>query len=107
VSGSTQVRVVEFGAAGFGDLSRAKVFPVPFKAGSSDPGITFSGLPNDTRIRLFTVTGRLVHTLHVANGGSTLWDLKNAGGDRVASGVYLYVIEGARQKKEGKIVIIQ
>jgi hypothetical protein len=107
-SDTAQVTIVVSGAGGSGgDLSNAKVGPVPFKANSGDAGIHFMNLPPGTRIRLFTMTGRIVQTLDVPNGGNTLWQINNANNDRVASGVYLYIIEGAGQKKEGKLVVIQ
>jgi hypothetical protein len=107
-SDSAQVTILLGGAGGVSvDLSNAKVFPVPFKSNAGLPGITFSKLAPGSHIRLFTMTGRLVQTLDSPTGADVLWTLNNADNKRVASGVYLYIIEGAGQKKEGKIVVIQ
>ena len=80
---------------------------MPFKAHSGDAGINFLNLPAGTRIRIFTITGRIVQTLDAANGGNVTWLINNANLDRVASGVYLYIMEGAGQKREGNLVVIQ
>ena len=69
--------------------------------------MTFTGLTPGSHIRLFTIGGRLVKTLDSPTGGDQLWDITNADSKRVASGVYFFIIEGAGQKKEGKLVVIQ
>jgi hypothetical protein len=110
LSDTAMVTIVVSGAGGggaSGDLSNAKAYPVPFKGNGGDPGVTFSGLVPGARIRIFTTRGRLVQTLDASDGKDVLWDVRNAHLDRVSSGVYFYIIEGAGQKKEGKLVIIQ
>jgi predicted secreted protein len=41
----------------------------------------------DTEVRIVDAAGNLVKKL-VGNGGEVVWDMKNAQGQRVASGVY-------------------
>jgi hypothetical protein len=106
-SDAAVVTMVIDATGGAGDLANVKVGPVPYKANSGDPGVTFRNLPTGSIIRLFTPSGRLVQTFEVPNGGNQLWDLHNANFDRVSSGVYLYRIESGDNKKEGKLVIIQ
>jgi len=36
-----------------------------------------------------------------------VWDVKTEGGSPVASGVYIYVVEGAGGTKTGKLIIIR
>jgi hypothetical protein len=51
-----------------------------------------------------------VQTLKSPDGGLVVWDLRNSAGDRVASGVYLYIVDsagGSCSTKSGKLVIIQ
>ncbi len=75
--------------------------PVPF--------ITFSKLATDTQIRIFTPSGRLVRTLHSADGRDTMWYINNDSDERVASGVYFYVIDNdhSHQHIKGKLVVIK
>ena len=68
---------------------------------------TFAGLTIGTTIKLFTVSGHEVKELHT-DGPNMAWDLSNNSGDKVASGVYLYVItDGQGDKVRGKIGIIK
>jgi hypothetical protein len=97
---------VLYGAGGIGDLSQSVPAPVPFKVTSGLPGVTFKRLNPGTTIRLYTPDGKLVRTLKSEDGSDVLFDLKNSNGERVASGVYLYQMEGSGQKKKGKIVLI-
>jgi hypothetical protein len=108
VTGTAQLTVSNVNAGASMDLSNAKVYPVPYKARSGVPGITFAGLTPDTRIRIFSSDGRLVQTLH-SSGTNVLWDVTNRNQEQLASGVYFYIIENSapNQKKEGKLVIIQ
>jgi len=82
------------------DLSTAKAYPVPFKSNSGQAGITFGESGAGNTHQALHLTGRIVQTLDSPTGGDVLWDIKNANVDRVASGVYLYIIEGAGQKKK-------
>jgi hypothetical protein len=64
-------------------------------------------MPNDAEIKIYTITGEWVRTLN-ATGGSVGWDLANDGGQDVASGYYIYLIEAkAGEKKHGKIAIVR
>jgi hypothetical protein len=98
---------VLFGSGGVGDVNQVTVGPVPFKSTSGLGGITFRKLNPGTKIRLFTTDGHLVQTFTIGSQTDQQpWDLTNSNGARVASGVYLYVIENNGQKKEGKLVLI-
>ncbi|MCS5652463.1 MAG: hypothetical protein NZ825_07490, partial [Candidatus Marinimicrobia bacterium] len=82
--------------------------------------IDFRHLPASCRIRIFNVAGEWVATL-IKDGivgknevydeeGSLSWDLRNYEGLKVASGLYLYQLEGEllgkTVYKEGKIAIV-
>jgi hypothetical protein len=56
---------------------------------------SFDGNPADSqsRVRIYTVAGELAQSLVPANG-LAFWDLTNAGGQPVASGIYLAVLDG-------------
>src|SRR5262249_28993600 len=98
-SGSAIADVVSF------DVSQAYAFPVPFKS-SQASAITFDRLGSQSKIRIYTISGRLVVSLSTDQNRLD-WDLKNSSGEKVASGVYYFVIESPEGKKNGKLIIIQ
>lgn len=79
--------------------------------------------PSDLRLRIYTVSGRLVRELRgeQANDGAGLrstdwnmirWDGRDADGDRVATGVYLYHVrmegdEGTHEGEVGRVAVIR
>jgi hypothetical protein len=97
---------VIYGSGGVGSIADAIATPVPYKSNSGLPGVTFKRLAPGTKIRIFSTDGRLVQTLYSNDGSDTRWDLNTTRGVRASSGVYLYIIDGAGQKKEGKLVLI-
>ena len=56
---------------------------------------SFAGVPADGRskVKVYAVSGELLQTLAVSNGQGT-WDLKNANGGPVASGIYILDLDG-------------
>lgn len=61
--------------------------------------------PGSVRIRIYTVSGRLVRELHHTEGtldwNTIRWDGRDADGDRVATGVYLYHVR-MNQRVDGE-----
>jgi len=92
------------------DLSLAHAFPNPFKPSLGHTHIIFRGLTSNARIRVYTIAGELVNTL-TKNDPTTNdlnWDpVANSSGQALASGVYLYTIEGDSDKKVGKLMVIK
>ena len=89
-------------------LTDAYAFPVPFQPSLGHRSITFTNLAQEATIRIFTVSGKLVQTLRETDGnGQLVWDVKNAEGSKVASGVYFYLMESTTDKKTGKLTIIR
>jgi len=89
-----------------------QVYPNPWRSDRGYPAqITFDQLTGgNTTIKIFTVSGHLVKTLSTQNSGlsTVTWNLTNDSGDRVASGIYLYVItDTAGDKARGKVAIIR
>ena len=88
-------------------LGAAHCYPVPFKPSLGHTNITFTGLTRQARVRVYTVSGELVRTLDKNDGGETLaWDVRNARGQRVASGVYVYTVKSGGETATGKLMII-
>jgi hypothetical protein len=64
-------------------------------------------LPAGSTVKIFTVSARLVATLQAPTGSIT-WPLTNDSDDRVASGIYLYLItDGQGNKTRGKFTLIR
>lgn len=101
-------------ALGDTDVGPVYAYPVPFRPGAGDAArygswadlITFTNLPAYGKIRIYTVSGALVRELAVAPP-SMKWDLKNSGGQTVASGVYLWEVTSGKNRKTGKLVVIK
>lgn len=57
---------------------------------------SFAGTPADgqSKILLYSINGEWIRTLAIAPGGTASWDLDNRFGQKVASGVYLAVLDG-------------
>ena len=91
------------------DASPVRVYPNPWRSDRhAAQSVTFDGLPLGSSVKLFTVSGRLVKTLTPAITSAT-WDLANDKGDKVASGIYLYLITvgNSGDKARGKVVVIK
>jgi len=92
-----------------GTMFSVQVYPNPWRSDkhASHPTITFSGLLSGTTIKLFTISGHKVKEL-LTDESSISWDLTNTSGDKVASGIYLYVITDAQGNKvRGKVAVIK
>lgn len=72
--------------------------------------------PENVRLRIYTVAGRLVRELHdtprAVGWNQFRWDGRDADGDRVATGVYLYRVRmdtenGTHEGDVGKVVVIR
>lgn len=84
------------------------VTPNPWRSDRATvASMSFTNLPAGGTLRIFTVSGRLVKRLSTGNGSST-WALDNESGERVGSGIYLYIVEDASGRtKRGKLAIIK
>ncbi len=112
------------------DIEDAHPYPVPYKptarvedggipsefAGTLRSGITFTDMPSECDIEIYTIAGRLVQTIHHSdadlqiNGyvGNRYWyPVQNLYDEDVVSGVYIYYIEGENKHKMGKLMIIR
>lgn len=96
------------------DLSDAYVYPNPFKPNS--PGrfqagkITFKHLPAEATIRIFAITGKEVAELHKTDRLVDYyeWGAVNDGGQKLASGVYIYYMTApGGGKAKGKFAVIR
>ena len=89
-------------------LSDAYAYPVPFIPSRGDTDITFTNISPLCTIKIYTLNGELIRTIeHTSGKTSYSWDVTNDRGDRLGSGVYLYLIKNNKNKKKGKLIIIR
>ncbi|MDI6735340.1 MAG: T9SS type A sorting domain-containing protein [bacterium] len=91
------------------DLSILVVYPNPFKPSRGDKCIYFEGLPANSRIRIYDISG---HLIKEAQNQEAIWewDVQDNYGKLVDSGIYIYIVttEGENGlKKIGKIAVIR
>ena len=107
---ASKIRVAAFVAALFTPLAAVAApyaYPVPFLA-NRDNLIHFNELPSSGSIKIFTVNGERVAELTIPQGlGTTEWNARNGEGQDVASGVYLYIVDGDGQRQTGKLVVVR
>jgi len=103
------------------NLERVGVVPNPFRGSAEwDPApgqnrVHFIHLPAGSTVRIFTSNAELVRVLTQnpnANPGGVTgdleWDLKNADGRKVVSGIYIYQVESAQgHRVKGHFVVIR
>lgn len=90
------------------NLEQVYVYPNPYYANKhASVGINFDRLTEYSTIKIFTIAGELVKEIH-AKSPCEKWNLCNEAGERVASGIYLYLIKDpAGHKKVGKLGVIK
>jgi len=94
-------------------FNKVNVFPNPlfaYNPGTSytantypdDPFVTFSNLPTEITVKIYTLSGTLIRTLtqnDKADGTTSpflRWNLKNESGLRVASGMYIAIVSSPK-----------
>ncbi|MFH1859710.1 MAG: Ig-like domain-containing protein [bacterium] len=100
-------------------LKKVIVYPNPFMPNSTSGNteIIFGGdkvpqeyrLTSQATIEIFHIAGELIKVIEETDGdGKATWDGRNDAGERVASGIYIYLITNPRgEKVMGKIGIIR
>ena len=99
-----------------------KAYPVPFRpngpqagagagqTGTEAAGITFENAPQSGEISIYTLDGRLVRKLSIPDSLAwpyrVQWDVRTSGGDRAASGVYIWRVNSGTSALTGKLMVI-
>lgn len=79
--------------SGYGTLDEDNIYSYPNPVSPDYTGpITIKGLYDQCQIKITTSSGYIVHK-GVVSGGSYKWDGCDQNGDRVASGVYMVLVE--------------
>ena len=90
------------------DVSGAHVYPNPCSMKDGCTGITFTRLTLKATIKIYTISGEYLKTVEKnSNIDSVGWNLRTVAGRYVASGLYIYIIEGDGSTKQGKMIIIR
>jgi hypothetical protein len=92
------------------DTSFSHPFPTPFMPSQGHDQITFSSLPSEVIIKIYTLSGHLVKTLSKSDSSDRIvWKpVANEQGSTLASGVYLFIIkQPGLSEKKGKLMIIR
>jgi hypothetical protein len=89
-------------------LSTTRVHPNPWRSDRDSAfNVTIDNLPAASTVKIFTASGHLARSLTAAVDHVD-WDLRNDSGDKVASGLYPYLIQTpSGEKKTGQLVIIK
>ncbi len=106
-----------------GSASDSYAFPIPWRphgpnagtgsgqTGTEADGITFSNLPSECTIKIYTIAGDLVREIHHSDTGGLIgqdkWDVKTTHGESAASGVYLWRVDSSVDGKNGKLMVIR
>jgi flagellar hook assembly protein FlgD len=108
-----------------GSAADSYVFPNPWRphgpkagdgagqSGTEAGGMTFTNLPSECTIKIYSLSGGLVRQIRhsdigsQAGQGQEIWDGKTAHGDTAASGVYFWRVESSVDGKNGKLMIIR
>jgi hypothetical protein len=97
------------------NLKKIQVIPNPYRSSADweyggQRRVVFVGLPGQATIRIYTAAGALVRTLEHENPDSDQesWDLKNASGEEIAPGLYMWDVEaGDVGSIAGKMMIMK
>lgn len=84
-------------------LSGVKVYPNPYTPSSVSSVMNFTNIQPYSKIKIYTFLGELVKEFSADINGTAIWNGTNAGGQKVASGVYMALIE-TKDHKSSKVV---
>jgi hypothetical protein len=82
-------------------------YPIPFRNSDGHSRITFTNLPENSKIIVASVSGKVVFSQSGVGPGEWAWNVKNEKGRELVSGVYLYAVDSAGGASQGKIVVIR
>ena len=94
-------------------LQNVNVYPNPYLGSASlkpikfERKVTFTNLPPNASIRIFTIGGVFVRELHSTQTQRVEWDLTNSDGRNVASGVYIAFIQNQFGNRTLKLALLQ
>jgi len=103
-------------ATGVGQTEELTIAPNPFipndgKANTGSwiegEGVTFTNpAPQVVEIKIYTLAGELIAEGTLPTRGEWIWNGRNQEGNKVASGIYLYIVTDPSGEKLGKLTVI-
>ncbi len=72
--------------------------------------ISFVNLPSSATITIYTAGGEFVHEIvHVSPypASNAIWDLRTEANRRIATGVYVYIVDTGDARKVGKFIVVR
>jgi len=93
------------GALSSSGLSEFRVYPNPINFSKSVRNtLKFGNLPQNTKIEIYDIIGRLVRSINSLDSSNVEWDGKNESGESISMGLYIYLLTDSNgNKKTGKI----
>ncbi|MCP4230867.1 MAG: T9SS type A sorting domain-containing protein [bacterium] len=88
----------------FSEPPRMYVQPNPFDLSSHSGTLTFVNIPSGATAKIYDMAGKLVTELAP---GEAEWNGRNDRGDMVASGTYMFYVEGNGLEFTGKFAVIK
>ncbi len=92
----------------FDEVTAIKAYPNPYRA-DDHTVVVFEGLTEQATIRLYSMRGVLIKTIRKDDSsGTAFWNVDDEEGNKVPSGLYIYVAEGTKgSRQRGKVAIIR
>ncbi|MBZ0183065.1 MAG: T9SS type A sorting domain-containing protein [Melioribacteraceae bacterium] len=70
--------------------------------------MSFTNLPSECTIKIYTIDGDLVKTIeHTSGTGTAFWDIRSEYNQLIATGVYFYHVSSKYGEKIGKFAIVR
>lgn len=85
------------------------VYPNPFKIKEARDGVlVFANLPEGSKVKIYTLSGKLVAEIIAGTENCAFWDGKNEDKEECARGIYIFIVESPDGKKQtGKFTLIK
>lgn len=103
-------------ATGVGQTEELTIAPNPFipndgKANTGSwiegEGVTFTNPASQVvEVKIYTLAGELIAKGTLPTRGEWIWNGRNQEGNKVASGIYLYIVTDPSGEKLGKLIVI-
>ncbi len=90
------------------DLDNVHAYPNPCRPSAGHTGVTIAGLTSQATVRILDISGRLIRTIEETDGnGGVEWDLNDENGLPMASGIYIFYVEGDGKNGKGKLAVVR
>jgi ligand-binding sensor domain-containing protein len=91
------------------NLSSVSGFPNPFRPDEENARFYIDNLAEKSNVSIFTADGHLVKTIPPSEilGARVSWDGTNNEGDKVAAGIYVYLVTAKAGEAGGKIAVVR